>query len=229
MSSDGLEKHIRWAFRDFEKKVEFFLSATRRKERLKQWYAKKRAITRAIEKLVGKKKRVLVGYGSAAVGSCRKGSAPIPAKEFLRELKRRNNVGVVMIDEYLTSQVCNKCKGKEMENKKRKRKGEEKEDQEEEKGRKGKKRSRTSNRRRRSTRIWGVKVCKKCLTTWNRDRNGSLNILDILLHMLEHKGKRPNEFRRQKGPTRPKRRRKKRSRGRRKYRVHFPPSPSHLK
>jgi hypothetical protein len=45
--------------------------------------------------------------------------------------------------------------------------------------------------------FWSLRICKNiCLTRWNRDVNAARNIRNILIHMAENQGERPDPFRR---------------------------------
>lgn len=119
----------------------------------------------------------VVAFGSALFGGLR-GNVPSPTKVFRKALLnyvksiRRNRPNsrkyVVMIDEYLTSQICPRCHL----------------------------RSTTNERDNANMKIYPVLSCNTCHTRWNRDHMASLNIRSIFLHMAANNNNRPEEFQR---------------------------------
>jgi len=45
--------------------------------------------------------------------------------------------------------------------------------------------------------VRGVQVCQNCYTTWNRDVNSALNILQVFFYTNSHQGHRPTPFERE--------------------------------
>ena len=73
------------------------------------------------------------------------------------------------VDEYLTSQICNKCKSKQLNNI-----------------------SITGSKRR----VHSVLKCESCGTVWNRDVNSALNIYGIFVYKSKHDNESPPPFKR---------------------------------
>jgi hypothetical protein len=85
--------------------------------------------------------------------------------------------GFIQVDEYLTSQVCNKCYHEDGSRiKVEKVPAEERKDPRQE--------------------AWRLRKCPRCLTFWHRDYNAALNIRSIWLYQRENGGERPAAFRR---------------------------------
>ncbi|ORE16041.1 hypothetical protein BCV71DRAFT_272675 [Rhizopus microsporus] len=97
----------------------------------------------------------------------RKRAAPI--RRITEEIKRKckqSNEGTefVYVDEHLTSQICNKCKSKQLNNI-----------------------SATGSKRRVHT----VLQCESCGMVWNRDVNSALNIYGIFVYKSKHDNESP--------------------------------------
>ena len=75
----------------------------------------------------------------------------------------------VSVDEYLTSQICNKCKSKQLNNI-----------------------SITGSKRR----VHSVLKCESCGTMWNRNVNSSLNINGIFVYKSKYDNESPPPFKR---------------------------------
>jgi transposase len=99
-----------------------------------------------------------------------KGKRAAPTRRITEEIKRKckqsNERGAefVSVDEYLTSQICNKCKYKQLNNI-----------------------SVTGSKRR----VHSVLKCKSCGTVWNRDVNSALNIYGIFVYKSKHDNESP--------------------------------------
>jgi transposase len=103
-----------------------------------------------------------------------KGKRAAPTRCITEEIKRRckqskGETVFVYVDEYLTSQICNRCKTKEMSNF-----------------------SVTGSKRR----VRAILKCQSYATAWNRDVNGALNIYDIFVYKSKRNNKGPPPFRR---------------------------------
>ena len=70
----------------------------------------------------------------------------------------------VSVDEYLTSQICNKCKSRQLNNI-----------------------SITGSKRR----VYSVLKCESCSTVWNHDVNSALNIYGIFVYKSKHDNESP--------------------------------------
>ncbi|KAG2230706.1 hypothetical protein INT48_003713 [Thamnidium elegans] len=104
-----------------------------------------------------------------------KGNVPAPTKvvkdsliKFARERNRKVPTYVVMVDEYLTSQICPRCQ------------------------------TRTTSNEKNSSglKIHPVLKCSTCDTRWNRDHTASINIRSVFLYMAQNNSNRPEAFRR---------------------------------
>ena len=129
------------------------------------------------QKITEGKRGTLVAFGGAAACSTGCGYAPVPQKRLRMRLEKVHGARVTLVNEFQTSQICSsfgtrsQCKG------------------------------RLQNVRINDEKIWALKRCTSCKSSkgtdliWNRDRNASLNILSIYLHLAEH-GDRPDAFKR---------------------------------
>ncbi|KAG1549199.1 hypothetical protein G6F50_013378 [Rhizopus delemar] len=96
----------------------------------------------------------ITASGNSSFCSSIKGKRAAPTKRITEEIKRKckqSNEGTefIYVDEYLTSQICNKCKSKQLNNI-----------------------SIIGSKRR----VYSVLKCESCGTVWNRDVNSALNI-----------------------------------------------------
>jgi len=121
--------------------------------------------------ITGGVRGTLVAFGGASSCSTGCGYAPVPQKRLRMRLENIHRARVSIIGECYTSQRCSQCKhflSKFFV-------GEED--------------------------IWALKRCTHCKSSrgtdliWNRDRNASLNIMSIYMH-LARTGERPTEFQR---------------------------------
>ena len=181
MTSALMEDHIRYLFRDgrIDDLFAFYGSVRYCKLRQNKYYCKERALEAMVERITEGRKNIIIAFGSANVGSCVRGNPPIAAKAFRRHCQKRCKV--VLIDEYLTSQVCSKCGKRNLRPMRYMKWVEE-------------------AKEARSHNIWAVQVCRDCGTVWNRDVNASNNILAIF-KSLNSNGERPPQFRRPTGTT----------------------------
>jgi hypothetical protein len=119
----------------------------------------------------------IVAFGNGSAPHLR-GKLPAPSKRFLRHLKslsKRNVfVSTVIIDEYLTSQVCAKCHQRTLVNL----------------------RERSMPSTTAGSKIHAVLKCSSCSTVWNRDVMAAKNILYIFQYMALHNNERPEPFKR---------------------------------
>src|ERR1700729_2747416 len=110
-----------------------------------------------------------------------RGKLPAPSKRFLDHLKslsRRNvQVSTVIIDEYLTSQVCAECHRRTLVNLRE--------------------RSKTSmSSGAAGQNIHAVLKCTSCNTVWNRDVMAAKNMRHIFVYMALNNNERPDPFKR---------------------------------
>ncbi len=148
MASALLTRHIQYLFRNslFDKLLKFYGSVRYRKLVQNGFYARNRVLDLLVRRLTDGQPTV-VAYGSADIGSCRRGSPPVGAKFFRAHCRKRTTT--VLIDEFYTSQVCPKCNHRSLEQMKAKVRDKE-----------------TGERTRKS--LWPIKVCNDCHTVWNR-------------------------------------------------------------
>ncbi|ORE21409.1 hypothetical protein BCV71DRAFT_276175, partial [Rhizopus microsporus] len=98
------------------------------------------------------KRRQIIAFENGSFCSSMKGKRAAPIRRITEEIKRKykqsNGGGTefVSVDEYLTSQICNKCKSKQLNNI-----------------------SITGSKRR----VHSVLKCESCGTVWNRDVNSA--------------------------------------------------------
>ena len=167
-----LEAHIRYCFTRLEDVLKLYGSKRYRKFKQNGFYTKQRVLNKLVARITKGRRKVLLAYGSANVGSCVRGNPPIAAKAFRRHCKQRCKV--VMIDEFRTSRVCSACEGDLVQMT-------------------GKVQDKKTKEWKRNRPIWAVQVCQDCGTVWNRDRNASINILRIF-NTLQSRGERPLPF-----------------------------------
>jgi hypothetical protein len=127
----------------------------------------------------------VIAFGNAKFGNIRS-KMPAPSKQLLRHLRslrklRNCKVSVVMIDEYLTSQVCAHCQRRTLKHA----------------------RERTSAGSQNGNKIHTVLKCTSCSTVWNRDVMAARNIRSIFMSMAMNNDERPIRFRRPVNTTTP--------------------------
>jgi hypothetical protein len=117
---------------------------------------------------------IIIAFGAAKFGKLR-GNVTAPTKVFkeslARYVKERNKrvpTYIVMVDEFLTSQICPRCNTRTTENEKNEY----------------------------GSKAHPVLKCKTCDTRWNRDHMASTNIRSIFLHMAMNNNNRPDNFNR---------------------------------
>lgn len=109
------------------------------------------------EKTFGNPKETIIGYGDHAEKGHMKHHAPVKGVGF-RKTFRRYGYEVYLVDEYMTSQGCNKCGGKCTPFLKRKNPRPNKEN---------------------VAIVHGLLKCSTCSSLWNRDMNASMNMYKI--------------------------------------------------
>lgn len=119
----------------------------------------------------------IIAFGNGSAPHLR-GKLPAPSKRLLGHLKslsKRNVfVSTIIIDEYLTSQVCAECHQRSLVNL----------------------RERSLPSTATGSKIHAVLKCTSCSTVWNRDVMASKNILYIFQYMATHNNERPRPFKR---------------------------------
>lgn len=117
--------------------------------------------------------KTIIAFGNASFGATMRGKKAAPVKLIKRRLQQMqtDNLHLCFIDEYLTSQVCNVCKKRNLEN------------------------VTTANSKRR---VHAVLKCKEntCNIVWNRDVNAAKNIYDIFIFAAQNNNSRPTQFQR---------------------------------
>ncbi|CEG76751.1 hypothetical protein RMATCC62417_11608 [Rhizopus microsporus] len=119
------------------------------------------------------RKRILA-FENGSFCSSMKGKRAAPTKRIAEEIKRKckqsdGETEFVSVDEYLTSQICNKCKSKQLNNI-----------------------CITGSKRR----VHSVLKCESCGMVWNRDVSSVLNIYGIFVYKSKHDNESPLPFRR---------------------------------
>ena len=121
-------------------------------------------------------KPVVIAFGGAQFGNLR-GNVPAPTKkvkvvlqQMVKERNKKTPTFLVMIDEYLTSQICPKCNTRTTVNERSNITGSE---------------------------IHSVLKCNTCETHWNRDHMASMNMRSVFLYMAFNNNRRPSAFRRE--------------------------------
>ena len=120
------------------------------------------------------KRRQIIAFENGSFCSSMKGKRAAPTRHITEEIKRKckqSNEGTefIYVDEYLTSQICNKCKSKQLNNI-----------------------SIIGSKRR----VYSVLKCESCGTVWNRDVNSALKISGIFVYKSNHDNESPPPFKR---------------------------------
>jgi len=119
----------------------------------------------------------IIAFGNGSAPLLR-GKLPAPSKRVLDHLKslhRRNvRISIIVIDEYLTSQVCAECHQRTLVHLK----------------------DRSMSPNAPGAKIHAVLKCTSCSTVWNRDVMAAKNILYIFLYMALNNNERPDSFKR---------------------------------
>lgn len=160
-------EHVAHVLRDLELTRAFYGSVRWRNERFKS-YGKSLAAMEAVLARVAPKGVVTVAaFGAAGFSHALRGNPASPYGRIEKGLRKREDCYVVKIGECNTSQKASCChrqlqpvKGERV----------------------------IRGVLRRGIEIYGIKVCKHCVTTWDRDLNAARNILAIFLAL---RGGRP--------------------------------------
>jgi hypothetical protein len=122
----------------------------------------------------------IIAFGNGSSPNLR-GKLPAPSKRFLEHLKslsRRNvQVSTVIIDEYLTSQVCAECHRRTLVNLRERSKS-------------------SMSSGAAGQKIHAVLKCTSCNTVWNRDVMAAKNMRHIFVYMALNNNERPDPFKR---------------------------------
>ncbi|KAG2206160.1 hypothetical protein INT47_003809 [Mucor saturninus] len=117
--------------------------------------------------------RTVIAFGDATFYGNMRGNKAAPVKLIKKKLQqmRGDTIQICFIDEYLTSQVCNVCKNRALEN------------------------VSTAKSKRR---VHSVLKCNNnsCNIVWNRDINAAKNIFDIIMFAAHNNNRRPPAFER---------------------------------
>jgi hypothetical protein len=115
----------------------------------------------------------IIALGDGVFSNSLRGNKTAPVKAFKKALKQRcgEDLKICMIDEYLTSQICNNCKQGNLENIT----------------------TAKSNRRVHALLKYNENTCNML---WNRDIMAAKNILDIFLFASTNDNKRLDVFER---------------------------------
>lgn len=117
--------------------------------------------------------KTTVAFGNASFATTMKGKRAAPVKLIKSKLiqMQTNALQVYFIGDYLTSQACNACKNRQLDN------------------------ITTTNSKRR---VRTTLKCNNnsCNIAWNRDVNAAKNIFDVFIFAAEHENKRHSAFER---------------------------------
>ncbi|KAI8050113.1 hypothetical protein BDF21DRAFT_404601 [Thamnidium elegans] len=118
--------------------------------------------------------KTIIAFGDGAFSGNLRGHKAAPVRLIKKALNKYcgNNLEICMVDEYLTSQICNECKNRNVENIVT---------------HKSKRRVHTILKRQQTT----------CNIVWNRDIMTAYNILDIFLFAAKSNNQRLDAFKRQ--------------------------------
>jgi len=122
-----------------------------------------------ITKIFGKPENIIICIGDFEQRKHRKFKEPIKGKGF-RNLFRKNNYKVYLVDEFRTSCRCSNCEGECS---------------------KFRKCRNPRPKKNNSILSHGALMCKTCSALWNRDENSSRNIYKIAYNAIQQK-ERPN-------------------------------------
>ncbi|PHZ09415.1 uncharacterized protein RHIMIDRAFT_240527 [Rhizopus microsporus ATCC 52813] len=121
-----------------------------------------------------KPRKTIIAFGDGMFNSSLRGNRGASVRLIKKTLQKycENQLEICMVDEYLTSQICNRCKNRNMDN------------------------VVTEKSKRR---VHTILKCKQntCNIVWNRDIMAAHNILDIFLFALRNNNQRLDVFIRQ--------------------------------
>ncbi|KAI8638725.1 hypothetical protein BD408DRAFT_351345, partial [Parasitella parasitica] len=125
-----------------------------------------------------KPRKTILALGNAMFNGSLRGNKSAPVRRIRESLRKRRGetLDICFIDEYLTSQVCNICKERNLEN---------------------------VTTAKSVRRVHTVLQCQQntCNTVWNRDIMAANNILDIFLFAVFNNNERPDIFKRHTSPV----------------------------
>ena len=179
-SVSGMQVHMRHLMLKLHDCLEENGKTRVRKLRFCNYIVNQKALASIVKEFISQKKskkRLIVAFGDASF----KTSGPV--KKMKVELKRRNNITVVDMDEFHSSLMMTCCA---FADDREQRKAVERE------GPLVKSKDKEGNEC--STRLYGVSCCKNCTCYWNRDVNAAVNILRIFQHAQENNGARHEFF-----------------------------------
>ena len=118
-----------------------------------------------------KPRKTIIAFGDGMFNSSPRGNRGAPVRLMKKTLQKYcgNQLEIFMVDEYLTSQICNRCKNRNMDN------------------------VVTEKSKRR---VHTVLKCKQntCNIVWNHDIMAAHNILDIFLFAVRNNNRRLDVF-----------------------------------
>ncbi|GAA5810613.1 hypothetical protein MFLAVUS_004036 [Mucor flavus] len=118
--------------------------------------------------------KTIIAFGDGAFSGNGRGHKAVPVRLIKKALNKYcgNNLEIRMVDEYLTSQICNKCKNRNVENM-------------------------VTHKSKRRVHIILKYQQTTCNIVWNRDIMAAHNILDISLFAANDNDQRFDAFKRQ--------------------------------
>jgi transcription elongation factor Elf1 len=118
-----------------------------------------------------KPKKTIIAFGNGSFSSSMKGKILTSVKRITeavkKMVKRDSQTEFVYVDEYLTSQICNKCRNAKL-----------------------------SSASINHSKVHAILKCETCSTVWNRDVNAAKNIHYIFQYQSKHNNERPTIFQR---------------------------------
>ena len=176
-TTSSIAEACRVRFLHYQEVYEFYSTRNAARYKFKMAQRDQRAMDTHANRLLTLNRPIAFGNGSD--GSSPGGKAGGPVKRFVRHLKRKSHC-VRVVDEYLTSKACHGCCERTEEfRSKNEPKAHQKWREEKEMRRAAKLGLNTPGTRSEpasSFSVHGLRSCKNCCKTWNRDVNAAVNI-----------------------------------------------------